>query len=140
MASNRQHDIADFGDLIDPNAAHNLRERAAFGTAAATQDAGAQPLADIDAVRRKLDFLEITADKLLSAKFTAGMQEDMRSTIVELRALYALPPDAPRPDIEALVRELAELPDPKRSLLSHNERELIDFCQRLGAALQRGVA
>ena len=37
--------------------------------------------------------------------------------------------------VAALLQEVAELPDPQRSLLTHNERALIEFCGRLGAAL-----
>ena len=38
-------------------------------------------------------------------------------------------------NIDALIKEAAELPDPRRNLLSHNERELIGFCNRLASAL-----
>lgn len=43
---------------------------------------------------------------------------------------------APPPDVAALLTELDDLPNPARCLLTHNERELIDFCNRLGAALR----
>lgn len=39
-------------------------------------------------------------------------------------------------DIPALLKEAAELPNPQRSILTHNERVLIEFCQRLAAALK----
>lgn len=42
----------------------------------------------------------------------------------------------PHPDIPALLAEADELPDPQKSLLTHNERVLIEFCQRLAAALR----
>jgi hypothetical protein len=38
-------------------------------------------------------------------------------------------------DVEALVKEVAELPNPATNLLSHNERELIGVCNRLADAL-----
>lgn len=38
--------------------------------------------------------------------------------------------------VEALVKEANELPDPNRSLLTHNERELIKFCFRMRDAIQ----
>lgn len=43
----------------------------------------------------------------------------------------------PRPEHPhaALLREVRELPDPRRNLLNHNERELIQLCNRLGEAL-----
>jgi hypothetical protein len=41
------------------------------------------------------------------------------------------PPDS----ITALLKEASELPDPNRSLLTHNESELVRFCGRLAAAL-----
>lgn len=34
-----------------------------------------------------------------------------------------------------LLKEVAELPDENRSLLSHNERELIGFCRRLAQCI-----
>ncbi|MDR3427782.1 hypothetical protein [Silvimonas sp.] len=42
---------------------------------------------------------------------------------------------AARARTEALLQEVRELPNPKRNLLTHNERELIDLCNRLAAAL-----
>ncbi|KAA0678099.1 hypothetical protein [Roseomonas genomospecies 6] len=40
------------------------------------------------------------------------------------------------PNIAALLKEADELPNPERSLLTHNERELIEFCNRLAFALR----
>lgn len=39
-------------------------------------------------------------------------------------------------DIPALIAEVDQLPDEKRSLLTHNERVLIDFCRRLAEPLR----
>ncbi|MBP2231795.1 hypothetical protein J2847_005114 [Azospirillum agricola] len=41
-----------------------------------------------------------------------------------------------RHDVPALLAEVDGLPNPDRCLLSHNERELILFCRRLGEALR----
>jgi len=35
-----------------------------------------------------------------------------------------------------LLKEVAELPNPRTNLLTHNEQVLIDFCQRLGACIE----
>ncbi|WP_406853529.1 hypothetical protein ABEG18_13230 [Alsobacter sp. KACC 23698] len=42
--------------------------------------------------------------------------------------------------LEGLLKEAAELPNPKTNLLTHNERELIDFCQQLASALRASAA
>lgn len=39
------------------------------------------------------------------------------------------------PEIGALLGEVAGLPNQHTNLLSHNERVLIEFCKRLGAAI-----
>lgn len=44
--------------------------------------------------------------------------------------------DKPQHDVAALLAEADELPNPQKSLLTHNERELIELCQRLAAALR----
>lgn len=38
--------------------------------------------------------------------------------------------------ILALIAEVDGLPDPNKNLLTHNERELIEFCQRLAVPLR----
>lgn len=44
--------------------------------------------------------------------------------------------DKPQHDVAALLAEADELPNPQKSMLTHNERALIEFCQRLAAALR----
>ena len=39
-------------------------------------------------------------------------------------------------DNRPLLKEVRDLPDPRRNLLSHNERELIGLCRRLADALE----
>lgn len=43
-------------------------------------------------------------------------------------------------DLAALLQEVDELPNPRRSLLTENEALLIDFCHRLAAPLRELVA
>lgn len=44
----------------------------------------------------------------------------------------------PPESITMLLKEASELPDPNRSLLTHNESELVRFCGRLADALSAG--
>ena len=39
-------------------------------------------------------------------------------------------------DNRLLIAEARDLPDPKRRLLTHNERELINLCKQLADALE----
>ena len=41
---------------------------------------------------------------------------------------------------DALLQEVRELPNPDRSLLTHNERELIGLCNRLAEAIPALIA
>jgi hypothetical protein len=42
--------------------------------------------------------------------------------------------------LSALIAEVDELPNPQRSMLTGNERALIDFCQRLAVPLRAALA